>query len=533
MSTHEISNDSHKWPEARQYKKSIRFEFSLYISAIILILMLVTGIVFTNQFVKSITRNEVETLVVQARSYSGPAGKLIISAETPDALMLNNICSKLSADNPEVFWVGIADQDNVFLAHTDIKEVIASARMSPVTTVEFEDLLRPGEAFDLKQDTLQIIVPIIENGITVGRLKVASSARQISEARKTSIMAVALITALMIILGIPLTMVLLHRKLRPVTEISDHLKEVNLDEISLNIPVRKKNEFGYLAETLRVMGDKLNVAQKELVEKERFSRELEIAREIQSNILPRGCPAHPFFEFSVDYQSAREVGGDYYDFIEFDNDLLGFLVADVSGKSLPGMLVMLLTRDIVKRLAHSTPDPARLLQKVNRELIVNIKKGMFVTMFLGVLDKSTGEFTFASAGHNPLIRLNDNSGEVELIKTRGFPLGMMGPEQFDRRIERGKVFLSAGDWLIQYTDGINEARSPEDDEYGMKRFIEEIKINRGKTPGELVGGIIKRHSEFVAEAPQFDDITLLVMKWHGETVEEKIENSNGCVQTVK
>jgi len=440
-------------------------------------------------------------------------------------LLLSNICKKLSTDDADVYWVGIAGQDDVFLAHTDIKKVIAAARMNPVTGTSFGDMLRPNEAFDLTRDTLRLVVPIEENGIIVGNLKIGASNRQIIEARNASILTVTSITVFMILLGIPLTLVLMHRKLKPVTIITDRLKNISLDDFSLDIPIRTRNEFGYLAETLRVMGAKLGRAQQELIEKERIAREMEIAREIQANILPRACPENSQMEFAVDYRSAREVGGDYYDFIELDRDRLVFLVADVSGKSLPGMLVMLLTRDIIRRLVQSTPNPAELLKRVNRELLANIKKGMFVTMFVGVIDKKTGIFTFASAGHNPLIRLSAGAERADRIKTKGFPLGLIKAAQFDQRIEQGEITLSPGDWLIQYTDGINEARNAEGADFGMERLLDHIKSFADKTSPELVREVIARHSEFVGDVPQFDDITLLAMKWNGSNVDKKYTDS--------
>lgn len=506
-----------QWPEARDYKKSIRFEFSLYVSGIIVVLMLVTGVVITNRYVAGVTRSVVEKLLVQSRAYSGPAGKLIIASETPDALLLTSICGKLSNDNPDVYWTGIAGQDDIYLAHTDMRQVVAAEKMTPVVSAEFGALLQPGEAFDILGDTLYIVMPIVENNISVGKLKVAASTREIVAARNSSILTVVSITVLMMVPGIPLTLILLHRKLRPITEITGHLKRVNFDNISFDIPVQRRNEFGYLAETLRVMGSKLNAARQELIEKERIARELEIAREIQASILPRDYPRSPQFEFSGSYRSAREVGGDYYDFLDVDDRYLGFLVADVSGKSLPGMLVMLLTRDIVKRIARTTPDPAQLLMQVNRELLPNIKKGMFVTMFVGVVDKHAGVFSFASAGHNPLIRIHGPTGIPELVKTRGFPLGLMPPEQFDGRIEAGRIDLSAEDWLVQYTDGINEAKNNADEEFGMDRFVDNILACRHMTPAALVHKVIARHAEFVGGAPQFDDITLLAMKWRGKS----------------
>jgi sigma-B regulation protein RsbU (phosphoserine phosphatase) len=519
-------NANLKWPEPRQYKKSIRVEFLIYVSVIILSLMFITGLVITDRYVTSVSQSVVEKLIAQARSYSSQAGKHIVSNENPDALLLTNICSKLTTDNADIYWAGISDQDNIFIAHSDLKQVIVAKRMVPVSSGQFAELLSENENLELRSDSIFVTVPINENGVTVGKLGLASSVRQINEARNTSIITVVTITLIMIIIGLPLTMFLLNRKLRPIGAITEQLKRVSLDNPDFDIHVAGKNELGYLAATLRVMGAKLNLAQKELVEKERIASELEIAREIQNNILPQKYPVTPAYEFAGSYRSAKEVGGDYYDFIEVGNSLPGFLVADVSGKSLPGMLVMLLTRDIVRRCAARTDSPAELLQMVNRELLPNIKKGMFVTMFVGVLDPKTGLFRFASAGHNPLIHIPGDSGSFRLIKTKGFPLGMMQPDQFDPRMEEGRIALNDNDWLIQYTDGINEAKDSNDNEYGMENFVETILSYISSSPKALVAGVMSQHASFVDVTPQFDDITLLAMKWQNRSTKQKTGQAN-------
>lgn len=504
-----------QWPRAEQFRTSIRREFSLYVGGVILLLMAVTGTVVTRQYVSSVTEGVVETLLAQARSYASSAGKHIISAESPDVLMLSNLCTRLAADNADIHWVGIADNQGRFLSHTDIKQVMSGQRLTAVGATQYLRSLRSDERLAIVGDALTITIPIVEQNVPLGTLAVAASTRQITHARTTSIVTVTAITAVMILLGIPITMIVLHRRLRPFGLIIDALKTVRLDEPVFDIPISSRNEFGYLAETLRVMGGKLTVAQRQQIERERVARELEIAREIQANILPREYPQAGPFQFGGAYRSAREVGGDYYDFLPLDDHQLGWLIADVSGKSLPGMLVMLLTRDIVRRLARPFLKPSQLLAAVNRELLPGIKKGMFVTMFYGILDQRSGHFTFASAGHNPLIKVDAAAGTVRLIKTKGFPLGMAGSETFDKRIEDGALQLSPGDWLIQYTDGITEAQDAEKREFGMERLLDAVQTLQGQNAEELIRGVLERHEAFVGGASQYDDITLLAMRWIG------------------
>ena len=517
--TSDESTLSQGWPDPGEYRRSIRFEISALVSGLILVLMLVTGYVITNRFVDTVTHDVVDKLVVQARSFSGAAGKHIITTSSPDALMLSNICKKLAGDNPDVYWAAIADNDNRFLAHTDIKKVVASQEMAAYASTGFADILRTGETFALVSDTIYISIPITENSVRLGRLGVASSMRQISEAREASVFTVATVTVIMLLLGLVVTTFGLQQRLKPIRTITSVLQQLSFDHLSIDIPLKTRNEFGYLSETLRVMGSKLSAAQRERLEKERMARDLEIAREIQARILPRAYPTLPEYTCAGVYHSALEVGGDYYDFIHIDAHRLAVLVADVSGKSLPGMLVMLLTRDIVKNQARSLHEPAAILSATNRELKENIKPGMFVTMFLGVLDKRTGRFSFASAGHNPLIHLAADGTEPRLIKTKGYPLGMMPATQFDKRIETGELTLRPGDWLVQYTDGVNEAHDGEEQEYGMNRFVQSVKEAANQAPDAFVQSVLARQQAFVGDTPQFDDITLVAVKWSGQSAD--------------
>lgn len=524
MSRNSASQLAESWPEAGQFRRSIRLEFSLYVSSLIMLLMAVTGYFFTDQYVDTVTRNVIDKLVVQARSYSGPAGKHIITTEQPDALMLSNICKRLQDDNPEVYWVGITNQEHAFIAHTDIRRVISGDTFrAPEDRSVYSDMLRPGESFLLASDTMIVTVAINENGVALGRLAVASSTDQIAAARTLSVTTVATITVIMILLGIPVTTLILHRKLKPIATITDALRTVDVNNLSIDAPVKSRNEFGFLSETLRVMGARLNTAQQEALENERHARELEIAREIQTNILPRVYPMTDEFEFAGVYESAREVGGDYYDFIDFQDGQFGFIVADVSGKSLPGMLVMLLTRDIVRQASLTVRQPAELLKQVNRELQANIKQGMFVTMFYGVLDRVSGSFQFASAGHNPLLVIRSSTGLVEEYNPKGYPLGMIVGTQFDKRLESAEITLGPGDDLIQFTDGVNEAQNDAREEFGMERFRASLKAHYHLSPRELVEAVRADQQAFVGEAAQYDDITLLSMKWYGASVDIKKE----------
>ncbi len=521
------NNDNSAWPQPHEFKNTIRLEISLYMSGIILALMLITGYVITNQYVETVSSNVIEKHLVQARSYSSSSGKLILSTNGPDALLLNNICKKLSKENNDIFWCGITDTTNSFIAHTDIKKVIANTKAYDFTASKFEGLLYLNELVKVMPDSILIKVPIVESNINLGNLIMVLSTDEISSAKLKSIQTVALTTIFMFLLGVPLTTLMLNKKLKPIKLITNSLQNMDFNTFDLQIPITNKNEFGYLSESLKVMGTKLNEAQKEQIERDRILRELEIASELQSKILPRTYPKSDKFEIAGAYKSAKEVGGDYYDFIELDDEHLGFLIADVSGKSLPGMLIMLLTRDIVRNLSRHIKDPAEILSLTNEQLLPNIKKGMFVTMFYGVLNTTKGTFEFASAGHNPLLHIDINTRHYELINTKGYPLGLMTSEVFNKRIEKGLIRLNSDCLLIQYTDGINEAKNSDGFEYGMDRFISSVEYTKKNNPQNLVEQSLKSLDQFVGNCEQFDDITLLILKWK-ENINNKIYKKEGA-----
>ena len=513
------------WPDAAKFGSSIRLQFSLFMSGLVLLIMIVTGVVISRQYGATVRENVTDRLLVQARSYSRLAAKHILAEAGPDALLLNSTCSKLQAESPDILWVGIADLEGKFLAHSDISQVVSGSTIPQIDFLQSGKTKNGGEFLGVRSDTIFVNYPIIEQGVQVGALGLAASADQIARAERQSLVTIGSITIAIIILTIPLIVVGLHRQLRPIKLIVGALQEMDPERLSVDIPYQSRNELGFLADTLRVLGAHLRDSQDKLLAQERVSRELQIAREIQASILPSEFPCGSNFEFAGAYQSAQEVGGDYYDFIKLPDGKMGFLVADVSGKSLPGMLIMLMTRDIVRRYSHLITEPSHLLREVNRELQPSIKKGMFVTMFYGIIDPDCQKLTFSSAGHNPLIQVYENSGEIKLHRPPGFPLGLMPPETFDARIQTETLRLDASQVILQYTDGVTEGRDINGEEFGQTR-LEDIVAGCRKDGAEaVIGSILSEHKRFVGEAAQFDDITVMALKWRSSATNTLIKTN--------
>ena len=255
--------------------------------------------------------------------------------------------------------------------------------------------------------------------------------------------------------------------------------------------------------------------------------ELDTAAGIQANILPNTFPAFPTYqEFDIyaTMDPAKEVGGDFYDFFLVDDDRLAMVVADVSGKGIPAALFMMTARTILKTKAQSSPtlSPRELLLEANAALYENNREGMFVTVWLGVLRISTGELVYADAGHEKLLLYQDGSWRVLPKETVGPALAMWAPEDFAFMAEKYQykdvtLRLSPGDAIFQYTDGVTEAMTADRELFGEERLMNAMNSAPSTQPEELLPHVRAKIDAFVKGAAQFDDITMLGLRYNGES----------------
>lgn len=249
-------------------------------------------------------------------------------------------------------------------------------------------------------------------------------------------------------------------------------------------------------------------------EKERIGAELNVATQIQASMLPCVFPAFPEYEEFDIYASmdpAKEVGGDFYDFFLVDPDHLALVMADVSGKGVPAALFMMITKTLLKNAAQSGLCPGAVLETVNNQLLENNEAGMFVTVWLGIYEISTGRLTAANAGHEyPAVKRV--GGSFTLFKDKhGFVMGGME----DVTYREYELTLHAGDILFLYTDGVAEATNKEKQLYGTDRMLDALNKKENADSRELLFTVRADIDLFVGEAEQFDDITMLALKIKG------------------
>lgn len=269
-------------------------------------------------------------------------------------------------------------------------------------------------------------------------------------------------------------------------------------------------------------------------EQRRLEHELSIAQDFQNMLLPRSLPEISDYEFGALNKTALVVGGDFFDFFLIDHDHLAVVIGDVSGKGVPGALIMAMVRSVIRAEARDTFSPKEVLRRVNEGVRSDTKESVFVTLTYGILDLHTNRFRFARAGHEPtLLRRAGMNGSgddhVEVYKPEGVAAGLLDSEIFSR-IEEVEVQLSPGDMVLLYTDGANEAINPAREEYGRERMIGLLKEKANRPPGQFLKLLRDDIQNFSKGIPQQDDITLVALRYnprgHGAQAETFIEEKH-------
>jgi sigma-B regulation protein RsbU (phosphoserine phosphatase) len=248
------------------------------------------------------------------------------------------------------------------------------------------------------------------------------------------------------------------------------------------------------------------------LEKERLEREVELAAEIQRQILPKGVPEVPGFELWGWSRPARHIGGDYYDFFGLDGaeGRLALVVGDVSGKGMPAALLVSTLHSSLRLLAERLSIRPELLERLNRHILESSAANKFITLFAGELDPASGGLVYLNAGHNPALVVRA-SGEVERLGPGGLPLGLLP----DAHYRADRLELAGGDLLCLYSDGITEATSPADEEFGLERLAALLASQRGRALQEVMLAVDGAVTRFAEGAPQGDDQTMVLLRRAG------------------
>ncbi len=248
------------------------------------------------------------------------------------------------------------------------------------------------------------------------------------------------------------------------------------------------------------------------VEMGRLQSELQMARQVQVGLLPTQAPTIPGWEFVARWLPARQVAGDYYDFILTADGCVGVVVADVSDKGMPAALFMTLTRSVMRASMDGSRPPHEGISRANRLISADSPGSMFVTLFYALLDPSNGQISYVNAGHNPPLHYQrgkrPGQGALSRLGRTGMAVGVEAETPYEQR----SITLNAGDFLLVYTDGVTDALSPAGDDFGMHRLEDVVLAHRDDSAAQLVAALESALERHIGETASFDDITLLAIR---------------------
>ena len=335
-----------------------------------------------------------------------------------------------------------------------------------------------------------------------------------------------LILAVLLIAMLTGAFIMSKRIVKPLNTITrkiSELSETNL-EFKMDDAYRTGDEVEELAESFANVSHKtveyLDTVKRVTAEKERIGAELTLATQIQAAMLPHLVPAFPDrkdFDILGSMDPAKEVGGDFYDYFLIDDDHLGLLIADVSGKGVPAALFMMASKIILQSVAMLGGSPAQILTKTNEAICSNNEAEMFVTVWVGIVELSTGRMICANAGHEyPVFKRPD--GKFEIYKDKhGFVIGGLKEAKY----KEYEIQLEPGMKVFVYTDGVPEATNADKELFGTERMLEALNRDPGSAPIDILKGVRKAVDEFVQNAEQFDDITMLCFEYKGPKADKE------------
>lgn len=360
-----------------------------------------------------------------------------------------------------------------------------------------------------EEEKISFVAPVKIINSLLGYVKINFTKKYMYEKIKSVQFKIIIFVIIALLIGILLSYLLSSHIIKPIYKLSEGVHIIGSGNLNYKINIHTNDELKFLADEFNNMTEKLNHAQKSLIEKERFEEQLEIARKIQENLLPKKFPALEEIEISSYYNAAKTVGGDYYDIVyQKDNNKISAIIADVSGKGVPAALIMVMIRTVLHSTLNFIKSANEVIQNINTGITGKLTGDRFATIFYFDYDLNTGRIEYSNAAHSPLIIYKNKLKRILEFDTEGVPIGIEETSQFGVNT----TYVDEGDILITFTDGITEAMNKNNEMFHLKRLKEIIKQNHTLSADELKNKIIKEITDFVGNAPQHDDMTLVVFK---------------------
>ena len=503
--------------------RSLRLRFFVQASIMLCLSVVLVAWLVMGRTMRTAQREVLDQALALAVGLRGQASDLLIRPMPFGPKQTQLISAvKAAAARAHVMSVVVVDTDHLVWAASQ-EDLILTPYTIPTSVIRVTGDIDPVLGFlpdpmGRGSEPCVLAVPVMapaprEHPARLGIIYIAIAPDRIAAQARASRRAILIVSSSVLVLGFAGIGLLIRLVVRPIQRLTEGVramgdgKEQRLEEAGFE-------EIDAIARAFNEVTGKFRDAQRSLVEQERLQQEVEVAKSIQQSLLPKKLPEMSGFDIGTMYQAAKEVGGDYYDFVQVGQEAWGLAVADVSGKGVPASMVMMMIRTALRLEARGERAASEVLDRVNRFVTADMKKGMFVTMFYVVLDSRERVLSYASAGHNPMVLYRAATQETFFLKPAGFPVGIDLPDAslFAQTIQVERVALEQGDLLIVYTDGITEAMNAQMEQFGTPRLLSAVRRHAHLTPQEFCLQLERELADFTGDTPQSDDITLVAIK---------------------
>ncbi len=457
--------------------------------------------------------SEIETrLLLEARNLALASSSALLT-DLPELVLLP-LAKEMQSDQPELSLAVVANHEGIIQGHADPRMLGTKMVLPSDLRPEASGItLRSGESLVGNKETVIASAPVNRvGGPTIGTAAVGLRRDYITGIIAAAHRQQTLILAIVLCLGVAAALVLMTVLLRPIGSLRAGLERIGAGNLDAPIRLRSRTELGMLGDAVDEMASRLKVAQEEMVEKERLSHEMDLARDMQASLLPKSPTVAGSFLINGAHRAASEVGGDYYDVLRLADGRIAIAVADVSGKGLAGCLVMSMLSVLLRAYRDEYDSPTAMLAQLDQRLGETLNPGSFVTMFYGILDPATGILTFASAGHQPLMIYRAATRQIDQVRSKGIPLAAIRGGAIRRTLSDEAISLEQGDMLVQYTDGVNEAFDLSGKtQFDFERMVAVLQAKAAEGCASVIDGLRLALDEWREGTPRGDDETILVV----------------------
>lgn len=501
---------------AARSKLPIRVRFALYAVALITVLIVAVYQVGSRYQVRTIRQKFIDRYRAVTEQVASASADLLLEG---NELGLANLAASVKKGESPLEYVVVTDAEGMILAHTETNRIFSAYNRPP-------GVRRPGVRDPVRVYTYRgqgnrvfndFTVAVTYNDSMLGEVHLGIPEDRFAEVndlvtQRLRVAFIALFFWSSTIIGV---FFLGSTFITPFRKLADEIALISTTGEAQELRFTSRNpEVSRIGEAFNEIMRNLRITQGQLTDQTRLRRELQLAQEIQNALLPKSVPSLEGFDIDAAYRAATEVGGDYYDFFEVDENSIGIVVADVSGKGIGSSMVMTMIRTSMRLEARGNKRASYVLQKVNRVATADIRKGMYVTMFYVILDSKKRQVNYASAGHNPMLIYRSDTESVSFLNPGGIAVGidLGNTDEFKKRITSEKLKLKKGDLLFIYTDGITEAMNDQREQYGETRLVEFIKRYHRLPATDFKEKLNDEITKFTKGYPQNDDITFVVVK---------------------